>query len=461
MGVMSDECRHPCLIGLDLGTSAVKGVLMHADGRILATAERQVHYSYPQPEWVEADAEHQYRGVLEVIRDLAAQSPGPVMALAAAAASGNSLLADAKGRPLTPVINWMDRRSVGHPPSALEGLTPEAVRQVTGWPCVEIFPLAQLAWLQENHPALYRSAGRVCLNTDWLLFRLTGQWVMDYSTATTFHLQDQVSRRWHLPFLKRLGIAETQLSRLTGSGIAVGPLTPEAAAATGLTTETLAVTGSFDHPSAARAAGIREPGQLLLSCGTSWVGFTPFGDRDTILGAGMLCDPFLSDHGGPWGGIFAVPAIGPVINWYVDNVIAPGEENRLRIFNDLAAQAAPGAGGLVIDLKEPPRPVDADRKQVARAVMEGAARALNGLLMNLKTAGFHFDQAVMVGGPSKSPVWPGILAEITGLNLSVGSAHAGAKGAAMLAAEGAGISLDTKDPSDPSDRSDPPMKGTP
>jgi sugar (pentulose or hexulose) kinase len=145
----------------------------------------------------------------------------------------------------------------------------------------------------------------------------------------------------------------------------------------------------------------------------------------------------------------------------VDNVIAPGEENRLRIFNDLAAQAAPGAGGLVIDLKEPPRPPDADRKQVARAVMEGAARALNGLLMNLKTAGFHFDQAVMVGGPSKSPVWPGILAEITGLNLSVGSAHAGAKGAAMLAAEGAGISLDTKDPSDPSDRSDPPMKGTP
>ncbi len=445
--MMKTECQ-PCLIGLDLGTSAVKGVLMHADGRILATAERPVQYANPQPGWVEADAGEQYRDVLAVIRELAAASPNPVRALAAAAASGNTLLADAQGCPLTPVINWMDQRSISHPPSALDGLNTGDVHQVTGWPCVDSFPLAHLAWLQENHPALYRSAARVCMNTDWLLFRLTGQWVMDYSTATTFHLQNQVSRNWHPPHLDRLGIAETQLSRLTGSGIAVGPLTPEAAASTGLTTETLAVTGSFDHPSAARAAGVRNPGQLLLSCGTSWVGFTPFGDRAAIIRAGMLCDPFLADHGGPWGGIFSVPAIGPVINWYVDNVIAPGEANPLRIFDELAAHAAPGAGGLVIDLKEPPRPLDADRKRVARAVMESAARALNGLLIKLKTAGFHFDQAVLVGGPSKSPVWPGIIAEITGLDLSVGSAHAGAKGAAMLAAAGAGISLNTNDRSD-------------
>ncbi len=442
-----------CLIGLDLGTSAVKGVLLHVDGRILKTADRPVNYHYPQPGRVEADAEQWYQDILAVIRDLATAAPAPVKALAAAAASGNTLLADGQGRPLCPVINWMDRRCEGNPPAALNGLTPDTVRDVTGWPCVDAFPLAHLAWLQEHEPARYRSAARVCMNTDWLTFRLAGQWVMDYSTATTFHLQHQEQRRWHRPYLDRLGIRESQLSRLTGSGVVAGVLSAEAALACGLTTETLVVTGSFDHPSGARASGVLEPGQLMLSCGTSWVGFTPFGDRQAILDAGMLCDPFLSEDGGPWAGIFSVPAIAPVIDWYVDNLIAPGAQDRLRIFDELAGQAPAGAGGLEIDLLAPPAPVQADRALISRAVMEGAARALNVHLLRLKTSGFNFSRAVLIGGPSKSPVWPGIIAGMTGLDLSVGSAHAGAKGAALLAAAGAGISLSTNHPAGLPDRS--------
>ncbi len=428
-----------CLIGLDLGTSAIKGVLVRADnGQMLKTAEQPTRYRHPHPEWVEADAEQLYSDMAGVIRELAAAAPAPVRALAAAAASGNTLLADAQGRPLTPVINWMDKRCAGKPPPALDGLTPAAVRRVTGWPCVEIFPLAHLAWMREQAPEQLRQAAHVCMNTDWLLFRLTGRWLMDHSTATTFHLQDQARRCWHLPYLGRLGISEAQLSRLTASGVAAGPLTAAAAAETGLTTETVAVTGCFDHPAAARAVGALRPGQLMLSCGTSWVGFTPFADREAILAADLLCDPFLSDQGGPWGGIFSVPAIGPVIDWYVDNVIAPGEKDRLRIFDEAAAQARPGAGGLVIDLLAPPRHVAGDRASVSRAVMEGAARALGNRLRALEPHGFRFTRAVLVGGPSKSPVWPGIIAEITGLDLSLGSAHAGAAGAALLAGAGAG-----------------------
>ena len=431
------EPSSSCLIGLDLGTTAVKGILTHADGRILKTVERPVVYRHPQPDWVEGDAEQQAHDVFEVIRALASAAPAPVVALAAAAASGNTLLTDANGRPLTPVINWMDRRCCEHPPPALAGLTSKAVRQVTGWPCVESFPLAHLAWMGEHMPEKVRQAAHVCMNTDWLLYKLTGQWVMDYSTATTFHLQDQVQRHWHTPFLNRLGIQESQLSRLTGSGVPVGHLTAEAAAATGLSTETLATTGCFDHPSAARAVGVCRPGQLMLSCGTSWVGFTPFADRDTILAAELLCDPFLSDQGGPWGGIFSVSAIGPVINWYVDHLIAPNEKAPLRIFDESAAEAAPGAGGLVIDLLAPPRHVVGTRANISRAVMEGAARALTERLQKLEAQGFNFTQALLVGGPSKSPVWPSIIAEITGLELSVGSAHAGAQGAALLAGVGA------------------------
>ena len=323
--------------------------------------------------------------------------------------------------------------------------TPEEVAQVTGWPCVSSFPLAHLAWLRENETALYMTAGHYGMDTDWLLYRLTGQWRMDPSTATTFHLQEQVTRTYHEPFLKRLDIPPAKLSTLTPSGVAVGPLTAQAQRDTGLTARTAAVTGCFDHPAAARAVGVLEPGQLMLSCGTSWVGFMPHPNRQSILDAHLLCDPFLSASKGPWGGMFSVPCIGRTIDWYVDNVIAPGESDRMRVFNDLAAQAAPGAGGLVIDLREPPQPLSAERANVSRAVMEGAARLLKEKTAKLKTHGFRYECAVMVGGPAESPVWPKIVAEVTGLAVTVGSRSAGAQGAALLAGIGIGLYRDERD----------------
>jgi sugar (pentulose or hexulose) kinase len=105
----------------------------------------------------------------------------------------------------------------------------------------------------------------------------------------------------------------------------------------------------------------------------------------------------------------------------------------------------------VVDLLAPPQPVKADRALISRAVMEGAARALNAKLQLLKAQGLSFERAVLIGGPGRSPVWPGIIADITGLELVVGSPHAGATGAAMLAATGAGISSGARAPSDPTD----------
>jgi sugar (pentulose or hexulose) kinase len=283
------------------------------------------------------------------------------------------------------------------------------------------------------------------MNTDWLLFRLTGNWVMDYSTATTFHLQDQCGQCWHQPFLKMLDIPAVKLSRLTGSGELAGNLTLQAAEDTGLSINTQVISGCFDHPAGARSAGVLEPGQLLLSCGTSWVGFFPELERQKIVDMELLCDPFLSNRGGPWGAIFSIPYIGRTIDAYIDNYIAPGETDKYRIFNESAAEARHGADGLKIDLREPPRRIEAERRNVSRAVMEGAAELLNEKLTCLKGCGMNFKKAVMTGGPSNSPVWPRIIAETTGLELSAGSCYAGAKGAALLAGIGAGIYRDEYD----------------
>lgn len=430
------------LIGLDLGTSAIKGILIDEQGRTVAQAHRTTDLLRPRDGWVEVDPENHYRRVCEVLRELSNAAPGEVCAFSMAAASGNTLLTDESGEPLTNIINWMDRRAELEPLPALEEFDQADVIRVTGWPCVTTFPLAHLAWLRANRPEIYARAGHIGMDTDWLTYRLTGQWVMDRSTAATFHLQEQTAGTYHLPFLNRLGVPTEKLSTLVDSGAAVGSLTGRAAADTGLSASTVLVAGCFDHPAAARAVGVLAPGQMILSCGTSWVGFTPCADRDRILDAGMLCDPFLSANGGAWGGIFSVPYIGQNIDWYIRNVIAPGEPHPMQVFDDSAAESEPGAGGLVIDLTRPPMRVEADRKHVSRAVMEGAVRLLNEKIVGMRDWGFRCESAVMVGGPADSRVWPRIVEQITGMTVTAQGRSAGAKGAAMLAGIGVGIYAD-------------------
>ena len=423
-------------MGLDLGTTAIKGVVMNQNGNIITEASKSTRFIEPKPGWFEVAPEVHYQDVCAVIKELASNTPGEITALAMAAASGNSLLTDADGKPLTNIINWMDQRAVQTPPQVLSNISVAEVRQVTGWPCVDSFPLGQLAWLQVNQPELYRSAGRYCMNSDWLLFRFTGQWLMDYSTATTSHLQEQTTYTYHKKFLDLLNIPEDKLSKLVPSGIYAGNLTKQALADTGLSVSSQIITGSFDHPSAARAAGVLEQGQLMLSCGTSWVGFFPEKDRQKIIDLDLLCDPFLAPEGGAWGAIFSVPSIGRTIDWYVENLIAPGEKNKHVIFDGLAAKANPGSDGLKIDLRKEPMAISDSRENISRAVMEGAAELLNEKIKILAANGIKFNNAVMVGGPSKSPIWPQIVKEITGINLTVGSQHAGAKGAAIIAGTG-------------------------
>jgi len=427
------------LLGLDLGTTALKGVVVNFDGEIIAEAAMDTCFVDPHSGWFEIDPATHYCNVCCVIKELVEQTPGEIIALAMAAASGNSLLTDESGKPLTNIMSWMDKRTVDNVPEVLSELSVSEVWDVTGWPCLDTFPLAHFAWLRANESEKYKNAGRYCMNSDWLLFKLTGEWVMDYSTATTSHLLDQTSFSYHKKFLDLLDIPENKLSRLVPSACGIGKLTTQAMEDTGLSELTEVVSGSFDHPSAARALGVLNQGQLMLSCGTSWVGFLPEADRQKMLELELLCDPFLAPGGGLWGGIFSVPYIGRTVNWYVDNQIAAGECNKFKIFDELAACAKPGAGGLKIDLCKTPEFIDDSLENISRAVMEGAAHLLNAKLKNLALKGVCFSEAVMVGGPSKSPVWPGIVEDITGLNLSVGSQHAGAQGAAVLAGIGAGV----------------------
>lgn len=444
------------LMGLDLGTSSIKGVLMAGTGEILAQEQVRTSVFRPEPGHAEFSAEEHYADVCGLIRSLGGKIPegSNVKALSMAAASGNTLLADRNGKPLTAVISWMDRRVKDTIKRYLPGFDVQGVHEVVGWPFSGMMSLAHLSWMKKERPDVYSDAAHVCMNSDYIMHNLTGVWGMDYSTATTFYLQDQVTGEHYKPYLDILDIDNEKLSPLMRSGTVLGPLTEQAAHDTGLDKDTAAVLGAFDHPCAARATGSVKPGDLLMSCGTSWVGFFPVNDRNLALSQNLLVDPFLQPDG-PWGAMFSLPCIGIAIDRYIDEILFDRDErdaDRYSEFNALAEKAPPCAEGLVIDLQGNDDDVirqgkifkrEFSRENICRAVMEGAAFLMRERITELADAGISASHITMVGGPAESSVWPQIVADVTGMEIRTGFGRAaGAIGAAILAGIGSGVFAD-------------------
>jgi xylulokinase len=202
--------------------------------------------------------------------------------------------------------------------------------------------------------------------------------------------------------------------------------------------------GSFDHPCAARGSGVLVEGQMLISCGTSWVGFYPVNNRQKAIREKMLVDTFLQPEG-TWGAIFSLPAIATAVDKYICRYISD-TRNRYYEFDRLSASANPGAGGLFINPlqeDETSKLCLSTRANIARAIMEGTAYLLKYQMEQLEKSDIQASSVVMAGGPSETFPWPQILCDILGMELSVyNGSCAGAVGAAILAGIGTGLYTD-------------------
>lgn len=427
---MEPEMDKPLFLGMDIGTSAMKTAVIDQAGNTISTSETPVNNILLPENMVEIDAIEYRNAMFHGIRSASAGIENRIASITISGAAGSALTMDENNTPSN-IISWLDRRSAGKLPKCLAGLTSQEVRSITGWPCLESFPLAQLAWLRENAPQRLDTASWAGLCTDYLQFCLCGRHCLDFSTGTTLHLIDQAKRCYHQDFLHRLGLRSEQLSPLLDSGTLVGHLTPEAAKVCGLPEGTAITAGAFDHPSAARGCGVHEEGELLMSCGTSWVAFFPMASREWILAQPhLLCDPFESRKGGCFGAMFSIESLGRKIDNYVRNLIAPGEIQPFDVFNDMAAEA--GDIPDFVDLSQPvPEQCPMPPKLLSRAVMNGAAKMFSEVLHKLNTT-WHFTKAVLAGGPAKSPVWPDIIRQYSGVDIRVTDSFSGAKGAASL-----------------------------
>ncbi|MDP6523385.1 MAG: FGGY family carbohydrate kinase [Kiritimatiellia bacterium] len=444
------------LIGFDLGTSAMKALLSDSEGRIVGQASRQVDTLRPEATIVELDAEAYFQDICSVIGELVSKTDDPkqVVAISFSGASGNTVLLDKDYSPLEKVISWLDTRTAGAETELWPELAPESIYHSAGWPFGGTFPLAHLAWYKRFKPDVWKKARHFTMLNDYIYHRLCGRLAVDYSKATTFYLQNQEERKWNKDLLYFLGIEEYGLSELLPPGSVCGTVTPEAAQATGLQTDTLVVTGSFDHPSAARSTGVFEEGELLISAGTSWVVFAPIRKRETGLNGRMLVDPFLSPSG-CWGSMSALTAVAEKMNEYLENCIGSnGGESLPERYDRLAAEAEPGANGFYLELFKQPyeqmkeQVEEVAPRNIARALMEGIVFLTRNRIDKLsRMTGKPAGRIVLTGGATKSPVWPSIIADVLNRPVAIPETgqHAGAMGAVVFAGMGAGVYRDERD----------------
>jgi len=463
-----------CFIGIDLGSTAIKCVAVSGAGRIIASASTAIQrLSATDNACFEIDPEFFTQSIFRLIA-LISSSSGKVQGISWVSASGNLLLLDDENKPLAPMISWLDERPLdGSIEDAYMAIDSDRVYRTVGWPLSRQFPFGRLLWLKKNKMHLIANCARICTSNDWLGYQLTGNWAIDRSTGSTMYVYDQTAIMKHEGNLSSLGLKAELFTDLQESGTYFGLISTSVQNATGLDGSTKAVLGSFDHPGAARALGIHHLDQLLLSCGTSWVGLVILPDRETGLKANLLLDPYESAQGGNWCGMFSLMGIGKRIDSWFDlvfatdkNLISELERNlavglevmqktKFTLMNQLVA--AVDASGFIpeIDLvaMKPEKETvvillsQCGPGAVFRGLMESAAFEFRRMLAKQWPHAGSMREISMVGGPANSLIWRQIVADTMNCTISVRFvSYAGAVGAAIMAASGTGYKLDILEP---------------
>ena len=399
-------------IGLDLGTSSVKAVLF--DGKNVVKS-LSAPFSFKQSKlndgatYIGFSIEEYASVVFSVIKNLASKVDGNICGIAMASASGNTVICDKNFKPLIDAYSWTNPAFSTESNEVYGNIDKKYAASVSGWGYLQNFPLAHLAHIKVHEPAILQNAGKICMSTEYLLYKMTGKWGIDRSTAVPFYLLEQLTGKWHEPYLEKLEICKDLLPTVYEIGDELGFITKEFASKYEINPNCKVYLGSFDHPSGAIANSVLSEGELLLSCGTSWVLFFPYLNRQKLIDNEILCDTFLSKQKGLWGAMVSIAQISSKIDKIIENNIS--KEDKIKLFNEYSLKAEKGAGGLKIN---PVLDFEKDfssysKENIARALMEGAANLLKEKLDYLSTLDIEFNSVKMAGGPSQSNLWVDII----------------------------------------------------
>ncbi|ASW53783.1 FGGY-family carbohydrate kinase [Plantactinospora sp. KBS50] len=433
------------VVGIDIGTSSSKGVLVSPDGAVLATAVRRHAVDRPAPGQVEIDGERCWAEAADILRELTRAGDHRIVAVGVSGMGPCVLVTDEHGRPLRPAILYgVDTRAgaqIARLTAELGGA--ERIRQRCGSALSTQSAGPKLAWLSEHEPAVFARARRFFQPSSWLGWRLTGAYYVDHHSASQCTpLYDAGARSWYRPWADLIA-PDLELPPLCWPGEVVGTVTPAAAAQTGLPAGIPVIAGTVDAWSEAVSVGAHRVGDLMLMYGTTMFLI------NTVTAP--LTAPTL------WGTVGALPGTrnlaggmatsGAITGWLAELF---GTDDYPALL-ELAEASGPGAGGLLMlpyfaGERTPVADPDArgviagltlshTRGDLYRAALEATAYGVRHNVAAIEAAGGPVDRVVAVGGGTQGGLWTQIVSDVTGLEQAIPARTVGASlGAAFFAA---------------------------
>jgi xylulokinase len=451
-------------IGIDVGTSGTKALLMGAAGEVLATATSDHTAMIPQPGWSEQDPDQWWSAAVAAVRTVVRRArvrPDGVGGIGLSGQMHGLVLLGKTDRPLRPAIIWNDQRTA---PQAAEveravGGRRRLIR-LAGNPAMTSYTLTKLLWVRQNQPGVYERARRMLLPKDYVRLRLTGEWAGDVSDMSGTLMLDQRRRDWSGKILDAFQIDRAMLPPLLESHEPAGRLTARAAEELGLPAGVPVVAGGGDQAVGAVGSGVVSPGLAGATIGTSGVMLTHLGEYRTDP-AGRV-NTYCAAVAGEYCMFGCVLSAGGSLQWF-RNTLCEGETaearrkriDPYRLIDAQAAREPAGCGGLFwLPYLTGERTPHADpnargcwigldagttKARMARAVMEGVTFAMRDCLELLGAGGNAIGQIRLSGGGARSALWRQIQADVYGrpcatMNTDEGPAY----GAALLAATGTG-----------------------
>ena len=430
-------------LGLDLGTSALKALLVDAEQRVVAGATAPVSVQRPAPGHSEQDPEAWWQALLAVMATLQAGHPRELAAVQAIGLAGHmhgAVLLDDAGQVLRPCILWDDTRATAEC-AELEQAFP-ALHGITGNLAMPGFTAPKLLWVRRHEPDLFRRTATVLLPKAWLRFRLTGEYIEEMSDASGTLWLDVGRRDWSDAALAATGLQRGHMPRLVEGSAPAGTLRPELAAEWGMDRPMLAG-GAGDNAAGAVGLGAIRPGSAFVSLGTSGVLWATTGQFVPAPKAAVHA--FCHALPGTWHQMGVTLSAAASLAWWAGIVgmsetallaeLPPVHKPSGAMFLPyLSGERTPHNDGAVrgafAGLSQ-----GTGRAALTQAVLEGVAFSLRDCLDALAASGTQVAEADLIGGGSRSRAWAGIIASVLGipLHLSAEGERGGAFGAARLA----------------------------
>jgi xylulokinase len=455
------------LLGIDIGTSGSKALLINTAGKVVASQTTSYPMFTPRPLWAEQNPQDWWEATKTSIKGVLAEAGISASEIAGIGLTGQMhglVLLDQTGAVIRPCIMWNDQRTMDQCKAVTEAVGLENVLRLTGNQILPGFTAPKIKWVQENEQENYGRIAKVLLPKDYIRYKLSGAFFSEVSDASGTALFDVGQRRWSAEMLEAFDVDRAWLPEVTESPVPSTTVSPEAAAQTGLKAGTPIVGGGGDQAAQAIGTGILREGEVSVTLGTSGVVFAA-SESYRVQPEGLL-HAFCHAVPGMWHLMGVMLSAAGSFRWYRDTLgdfevqqAAESGEDPYDVLTAAAAEAPAGSEGLIflpyLTGERTPYPdpnargvffglsLRHTKAHMTRSVLEGVTFGLRDSMELMQDLGVRIDAIRASGGGAKSPLWLNILANIFNTPILTNNAVEGAAfGAALLAGVGTGVYAD-------------------